>query len=164
MESVSPNRSSEAGLVPEEVASRLSFLLNAARQTLVEQLGKAFEGTPLLARHFAVVNLLLYRPGLRQTDIAQAFSLDRTTVMNLVDELEAAKFVQRRPHAEDRRAHAIFITAAGQRWRERMQPQVLECERQFLAPLSPAERALMQELLLRLVTHTQNEKQNAQEG
>jgi DNA-binding MarR family transcriptional regulator len=156
------DRNAVQALIPSEFKGALGFLLALSKQRLADEFVAAFDARGLGARHFAVANLLWHRPGLRQTDIAQVFAMDRTTVMNVVDELEASVMVKRQPHADDRRAHAIELTEAGSAWRTQMLPVVAECEQRFLSPLTPGERALMQELLLRLVFRASDEKKDDQ--
>ncbi|WP_051362291.1 MarR family winged helix-turn-helix transcriptional regulator [Solimonas soli] len=139
-----------AQLIPPEYRGHLGFLLNKAQRALVDEIDTAL-GDGLAARHFAIVGVLHARPGLRQTDLAGLIGIDRTTTMKIVDELEGRGMVRRAPHAEDRRANALELTAEGRAWRERVLPLLIEQETRFLAPLSAGERTLLQELLLRLV-------------
>jgi DNA-binding MarR family transcriptional regulator len=52
--------------------------------------------------------------GLRMQQLGERAVLSRTRVSRLVDELEAAGFVERRPDPDDRRAAIATITAAGE--------------------------------------------------
>lgn len=139
-------------LLPAEYRGNLSFLLVRARQGLFEMMDAVFADENLGVRHYAILGLLVRRGGVRQTDIASVMSLDRTTTMKVLDELEERRLVQRSRNSEDRRANAIDITAAGRAWRERHLAAVVAQEQRFLEPLSPGERALMQELLVKLVS------------
>lgn len=49
----------------------------------------------------------------RQKDVAAALGLDGSSVVRLLDNLEAAGLIQRREEASDRRAKVIFLTAKG---------------------------------------------------
>ena len=146
-----PERHDPAQLVPPEFRGHLGFLLNKAQRALVDDIDAVID-EGLAARHFAIVSILHRRSGLRQTDIAGVVGIDRTTTMKIIDELEQRGMVKRSPHAEDRRANALELTARGRAWRERTLPRLAEREALFLAPLSEGERTLLQELLLRLVT------------
>jgi MarR family transcriptional regulator for hemolysin len=50
---------------------------------------------------------------MRQKELAASLSLDGSSVVRLIDSLEAAGFVRRREEAQDRRAKAILLTASG---------------------------------------------------
>jgi DNA-binding MarR family transcriptional regulator len=154
---VSSEKPDLASLVPPEFRGHLGFLLSTANRALVAEIDAAF-ANDFSVRHFAVISLLHYRSGLRQTDIAGVLGIDRTTTMKIVDELERTGMVRRTPHAEDRRANALELTAKGRAWRERMLPRVVQQETLFLDSLSEGERTLLQELLLRLVTASLDRK------
>lgn len=138
-------------LLPPEFKGNLGLLLARARMGLAEEMDALFDDGGLGIRHFAVLSLINRRGGLRQTDIAAVMGIDRTTTMKVVDELEARGLLQRSRSSEDRRANAIDLTDAGRAWRERYVPPIAEQEQRFLSPLSPGERTLLQELLMRLV-------------
>lgn len=138
-------------LIPPEFRGHLGFLLSKAHQALLGEIDALIDDG-LSVRHFAILSVLHYRGGLRQTDIAGVIGMDRTTTMKIVDELEARGMLRRTPHADDRRANALDLTAKGRAWRARMLPRLADQEAVFLASLSPGERLLLQELLLRLVT------------
>lgn len=147
----STDRPDPALLIPPEFRGHLGFLLSKAHRALVGEIDAVLhEG--LSVRHFAILSVLHYRGGLRQTDIGGVIGMDRTTTMKVIDELEARGMLRRTPHAEDRRANALELTARGRAWRERMLPLLAEQEAIFLEPLSAGERTLLHELLLRLVT------------
>lgn len=73
--------------------------------------------------------------------------------MKMADELERRALVSRSRSLTDRRANTLSLTARGKRWISTLLPAAMGEEERFLAPLSPGERALLQELLVRLVRH-----------
>lgn len=150
-------------LLPAEFKGNLSFLLARTRQDLADEMDAVFGDDGLGIRHYAILSLLFRKGGLRQTDIAAVMSLDRTTTMKVVDELEARGLLQRSRHSEDRRANAIDLTDAGRAWRERHMSHVLEQEQRFMSSLTPGERTLLQELLLKLVAGVHQRRNGAQE-
>jgi MarR family transcriptional regulator for hemolysin len=50
---------------------------------------------------------------MRQKDLAQALSLDHSSVVRTLDALQAAGFIERREADQDRRAKAILLTTPG---------------------------------------------------
>jgi DNA-binding MarR family transcriptional regulator len=64
------------------------------------------------------VLLSLFRappPGLRMQDLAEAVVLSRTRVSRVVDEMEAAGLVERKPNPADGRSTIVAVTAKGRR-------------------------------------------------
>lgn len=102
-------------------------------------------------RHLGVLLMTTRRGAMRQSEIADALRLDRTTVTYLVDDLETRGWVQRATDPDDRRAHAVSATADGERVLEELRPLVQAAEQSFLKALSESEQADLRALLVRLV-------------
>ena len=139
--------------LPPELCEHIGFMLGKARQELASRLDPLAAPLGLTIRHFGIGLLLTKRGALRQTELADMLRLDRTTVMNMVDELERAGFVRRETDPKDRRANAVTATPLGKRWLEKLRPQAEKIERDFLAPLKTDEQDTLRELLMRLVSH-----------
>jgi DNA-binding MarR family transcriptional regulator len=139
--------------LPPELCEHIGFMLGKARQELIGRLDPLAAPLGLTIRHFGIGLLLSRRGALRQTELADMLRLDRTTVMNMVDELERAGFVRREADPKDRRANAVTPTPLGKRWLEKLRPQAEKAERDFLAPLTEAEQDTLRNLLERLVSH-----------
>jgi DNA-binding MarR family transcriptional regulator len=146
--------------VPPKLRLHLGFLLTKSRQHLAEELDSALPADGPSLRHFAVLSTLEWRAGLRQTDVGDVLGLDRTTTMKVVDDLESRGMLHRTRRTEDRRAYTLEITDAGRAWKESVLPLILAQEERFLSPLSPGERVLLQEMLLRLVENSLHRKQD----
>lgn len=139
--------------LPPELCQHLGFVLAKAHQEIFDRMGHVTAPTGLTPRHFGLLVLLHRRGAMRQTDVADAVRVDRTTVMNLIDELEAAGFVKRGADPSDRRANAVKVTAKGSQWLEKLKPQAEAVEHRFLEPLTPPEQDVLRELLTRIVSH-----------
>lgn len=60
-----------------------------------------------------VLTTLTEREGMSQQELAQRLYVTKGNISGLIDRLEAAKFVERRSIASDRRSHAIHLTPEG---------------------------------------------------
>ena len=105
-----------------------------------EQMLKPLELTPTL---FGSLVLVRENPGMKQTDLAGAVQLDRSTVVSVVDRLEARGLVERRRASDDRRSNALFITAAGKRLLKQAAPLVSDHEARMVAGLNRNELAVL---------------------
>lgn len=148
-----------AELIPPEYRGHLGFLVAKAKQLLSEEMDAMLRRSGYGIRHFALLSMIRRHPGLRQTDFCDTLGVDRTTMMKLVDELEQRGLLQRIRSTEDRRAYTLELTAAGQAWHAEILVPIIAEEERFLAPLSPGERALLQEMLLRLVESALDRRQ-----
>lgn len=71
-------------------------------------------GLPPLAWYDALLELHRAGPGgLRPGDLENEMLLPQYHVSRLIDRLETAGYVERRPHPEDGRGQVLLITAAG---------------------------------------------------
>jgi len=103
--------------------------------------------TPMLYGVLATVGA---RPGAGQRDIAAALGADPSTMVRLIDQLEARSLLRRVTHAADRRTSVPTLTPAGRALLEAATPLVRASEAAFAAPLTGAERAQLLQLLRRL--------------
>ncbi|WIM13702.1 MarR family transcriptional regulator [Enhydrobacter sp.] len=85
----------------------------------------------------------------RQKDLAASLSLDSSSVVRLLDNLEAAGLIRRRAEATDRRAKAIFLTARGRAIADKVEVAALQVRRDALAGLSDRDI----ETARRVLTH-----------
>lgn len=76
---------------------------------------------------------------MRQKDLAASLSLDGSSVVRLIDALEAAGLVERHESEEDRRAKAIVLTKAGQRTVEQVEAVSAEVRNRLLADIPQAD-------------------------
>src|ERR1700732_4060398 len=84
-----------------EFAGQLFFRLWRASHTRVAEALQTIALTPAL---FALLNVLGVREGAIQQELGSAMGIDRSTMVSLVDDLEAAGLAERRPHPNARRA------------------------------------------------------------
>jgi DNA-binding MarR family transcriptional regulator len=90
-------------------------------------------------------------PGIDQGGLAARLGVDRNNTSLLVDQLVAKGLVDRRVKSSDRRTHALFLTAKGEKLFARMQPIAQAANRRILAPLEPPEQEVLLDLLVRVV-------------
>jgi DNA-binding MarR family transcriptional regulator len=99
---------------------------------------------------WGVLNVLDAEHGMTQQQLGKAIGLDPSTMVSTIDELESRGLAERRPHPNDRRAHALQITDAGRATLARGRELARQGQEELLAPLSADERQQLHELLLRL--------------
>lgn len=123
------------------VHARLGYLLKHAQQRLAEVTAPALAPFGITGRELAVLMSIDDLTPLSQQDVADRLGVDRTTMVALVDGLEAKNLVTRRPQEGDRRRNVVELTDAGRDTLHRAGDAAAEAERRFLAPLSPAAAA-----------------------
>ena len=98
------------------------------------------------------VGLLIYieaNPGVTQSRLAEAVGRDRSTMVGVLDQLEARALIERRRGA-DRRTNGLWLTRAGRTLLARAVKKIAQHEQRIATRLSPAERRQLLELLGRI--------------
>jgi DNA-binding MarR family transcriptional regulator len=129
-----------------EFAGQLFFRLWRASHT---RIAAALESIGLTPALFALLNVLRAREGAMQQELGAAMGVDPSTMVSLVDELEAAGLAKRRPHPTDRRARAVALTPKGRRALERARRMAEHVEDEVLHGLTATERRELLTLLRR---------------
>jgi DNA-binding MarR family transcriptional regulator len=88
--------------------------------------------------------------GMMQAELARILGVGKVTVGGLVDRLEDAGYVRRRPDASDRRAKRVFITHAGYRLIEEMASEGEDLNTLIAAGISSEDIATAEKVLGRM--------------
>lgn len=96
---------------------------------------------------FMILALVKHNPGQKQSTLAQSVKLDRSTMVPIMDHCEKNGWVERKPFAGDRRAHAIHLTSKGKNLVKKLEKSVTELEQRINDAMGPGER---EQLLLLL--------------
>jgi DNA-binding MarR family transcriptional regulator len=129
-----------------EFAGQLLFRLWRASHT---RTAEALESLGLTTALFALLNVLGTRDGAIQQELGAAMGIDPSTMVSLIDQLEAAGLAKRRPRPTDRRAREVVITPKGRRALKRARQLAVDVEDDVLGGLSDAERRQLLALLQR---------------
>jgi MarR family transcriptional regulator, lower aerobic nicotinate degradation pathway regulator len=138
-------RTSADGAVAE-FAGQLLFRLWRVSHT---RTAEALDSLGLTTALFALLNVLGTHEGAIQQEIGAAMGIDPSTMVSLIDQLEAAGLAKRRPRPTDRRAREIVITAKGRRVLEQARQLAKQVEDDVLRGLSGTERRQVLTLLRR---------------
>ena len=137
---------------PTGRVGQLLFVVQQAAQALATE---RLEPLGLSPRAWGVLSTLAESGPLTQIDLATTMSIDRTAMVYLIDELEAAALVERVRHPQDRRAFLIYLTPAGQDLQAQAAAALAGAADTLLTPLDPAERDQLNRLLAKVAAHWQ---------
>lgn len=124
--------------------ARLKQALGAAEAAAVARHGITLWGYTVLVE-------IVARPAGSQLALSQAVAVDKTKLVAILDELETAGLVSRRPDPADRRARIVAPTPAGHRVFSSARAEVARVEDELLRDCTEEERVLLVSLLRRLV-------------
>src|SRR5918994_3919591 len=124
---MAPTPSADASVV--EFAGQLLFRLWRVSHT---RTAEALASLGLTTAHFALLNVLGTHEGAIQQELGAAMGIDPSTMVSLIDQLEAAGLAKRRPRPSDRRAREVAITPKGRRALERARALAMRVEDEVL--------------------------------
>ena len=142
---------SSADAPPEDFEQSLSWLLAESFRAHLGVMRGAVGDLPHGPRGFEALCGAAEPTSRNQAELAKHLGLDRTVMVYLVDDLEAAGLVERVPDPNDRRSKLIRATPAGTARLCELRKATAAAEAELLADLSPAESELLRSLLQRIV-------------
>jgi len=137
--------------IPPSLADRSGALLTIAARTGQELAGKRLAPMGLTVRLCGVLILLAKGP-ISQQELGEQLGIDRTTIVELIDELEHQGAVVRRRNAADRRSYALVLTPKGRAFQKRAAKAFEAAADEFFDALKPSERRLLSDMMRRLIT------------
>src|SRR4051794_37227287 len=96
-------------MVADALKSRLGYLLKHAQLRLTDEVARDLAPFGLGGRELAVLAVLAAGTPLSQLEAAGRLEVDRTTMVALLDGLEAKGIVERRRSSEDRRKNVVEL-------------------------------------------------------
>jgi DNA-binding MarR family transcriptional regulator len=94
---------------------RTWFRFLRLHQRISARAGQEFRRIGLSIPQFDLLSSLSEREGVSQQELAERLYVTKGNVSGLIDRLEASGLVERRALPQDRRCHALYLTAEGQR-------------------------------------------------
>jgi DNA-binding MarR family transcriptional regulator len=144
----------ERGPIPNELGEFPGYLLARLGEASRRRFQKALEPERLHPRDFGVMTMVAAQPGMSQQQLHEKTAIDPSSMVAVIDELEARGLAERRPHPEDRRTRAIFLTDNGQEALARVRVLAANLQREFFGALTAEERKTLHALLKKLAGST----------
>jgi len=135
------------GLLP----ALLGYQLRLAQRAIFDDFAAAVGELDMSPGLFGMLVIIEANPGLKQTELANAARLDRSSLVPALDKLEARGLVARRASVADRRANGISLTTAGAALLKKLKQRVARHEERLASNLNVAERETLVALLRRIL-------------
>lgn len=94
-----------------------------------------------------VLAYLSRHDGMIQSDLASVLELGKAALGGLIDRLEAAAFIERRPDAADRRVKRVYLTSVGNQTIKEMRELSHEMSEEILEGLDVDQRLQLADML-----------------
>ena len=143
-----PNKGgNRAALKPGMLPGLLGYRLRLAQQALFRDFAATVG--ELSPGRVGILLLVEANPGVTQSRLAQAVSLERSTMVGVLHVLEGRGLLERR-RGEDRRTNGLWLTPPGRALVAKVKRRIERHERRVAARLTDAERAQLIGLLKKL--------------
>ena len=161
---MSPSSKSESALpvVPESLANSIGYLLNFNGHIIRERLEHVLEPLNLSLRELGVLRILESEGPLSQHVLGRRHNIDRTTTVQVIDQLEARQLVLRSQNIEDRRSNLLFLTPRGRKTLSRAIKLVNKEQSLFLSPLSDEDGNALFRILVQLLSFHLSARRDAE--
>jgi DNA-binding MarR family transcriptional regulator len=127
----------------DQLLAQICRLKHARVQSLLETLG-LYEGQPAMLRS------LWAQEGLTHTDLARRLRVQPATITKMIQRMEKAGFVERRPDPEDERVSRVYLTQAGRAVQADVRGVWHTLEKEAFSQFTAEERALLRHFLLQI--------------
>ncbi len=129
--------------------SLLGYTLRRAQSAVFADFVGTFAraGEALTPGEFGLLVLVERNPGLSQMALARALGIDRSTLVPILNRLQARGLLVRHASPTDARTHALGLTPAGEKALARFARLVKAHEKQIASGLSASETRTLIELL-----------------
>lgn len=117
----------------------IGLLLMDTGRLLRKRFDQNVRGTGLTRAQWQVLKEIYVREGLNQGALAEFLEVEPITVGRLVDRLEQAGLIERRPHPSDRRAWSLYLLPAAHPLLDTLKAIAAETRAEYLKDMNDAE-------------------------
>lgn len=128
---------------------QVGFLLRQVAQRHAAIFAAGMEGD-VTATQWAALSKLAEAGPLSQNRLGRLTVMDAATIKGVIDRLSVRALVATESDPTDGRRRVVSLTTAGRALVERLLPAAIRITEDTLAPLDARERAILQDLLLKL--------------
>ncbi len=128
----------------------IGYQLRRAQVRVFNDFRQSLQDLDITPGLFGVMAVIGANPGLSQSALARAVGIERSTIVAVIDRLEARGLAHRQPSPTDKRSHALVLSDAGSATLARVKELVGDHEKRIARDFTPTEQAQLIDLLKRL--------------
>lgn len=140
----------EAPSADTDLAGYIGYNLKRVLSLVQADLAQVLGGLELRAVSFSALAIVVRNPGINQTQLAEALKIERSNLVQLIDELSGRALLARTPVAGDRRRYALMPTTAGKALHAKADAAVVAHEAWVFSMLDAEEKAKLLTLLRKI--------------
>ena len=138
---------------PDSLDRHLGFLLHDVARLLRKRFEQKARAVGLTRAQWQALAHLARREGIHQGGLADILDIEPITLVRILDRLEAANLVERRPHATDRRLRLLYLTPQAHPLLEQIWRLGTETREEALGGIAAADREQLITTLLAMKTN-----------
>jgi DNA-binding MarR family transcriptional regulator len=128
----------------------VGFLLAQIGAHTASRFGERLEALKLTPPQAGILGVLGRESGLSQQALADLLGMFPSRLVAVLDDMQRAGLVERRPHPSDRRVSALYPTPAGKKALQAVGRVAKQHETEICAALNPDEREMLEKFLVRI--------------
>ena len=136
--------------VADQAPRSVGFLISQLGFLSSKRFMEALKPVGIDPREFMLLRFVAASEGRSQQALAERLAIPPSRMVALVDHLEEAGFVERRPDPEDRRVRGLHLTRKGRGALERAGKVAIDYETRLCVGINREERELLIDLLQKL--------------
>jgi DNA-binding MarR family transcriptional regulator len=144
-------------LTPGKLTETIGFQLRLAQIAAYRRFEGSLGKYGIAPRYLGLLGIIETHPGQPQSRLAEAIALKRSSLVPIIDRLEADGLVERRPSADDRRYKSVWLTSKGKRVVVDLKAKAELQEERMSAGMTAAQRQTLLELLASVVRNLTEE-------
>ncbi len=127
----------------DQLLAQICRLKHGRVRALLETLG-LYEGQPSMLR------VLWAEEGLTHTDLARRLRVQPATITKMIQRMQKAGFVERRPDPDDERVSRVYLTESGRTVQADVRGVWHTLEKEAFAEFTEEERALLRQFFFQI--------------
>jgi len=128
----------------------INFLLGVIGRLRRTQMNEALAANGIYAGQEMFLWHLWRQDGLTQSQLVERLCVQPPTISKMLDRMEKAGLVERRPDPDDSRISRVYLTEQGRRSQDAVSEVWMSIEHRLTQGLSVEERLLLRRLLLQV--------------
>jgi MarR family transcriptional regulator, transcriptional regulator for hemolysin len=131
------------------------YLLSQSSRIFGEKMSRALKALDLSLYEFVTLRLISLDAPITQSKVGETYGIDRTTMVAIIDRLEAGEMVTREKNPQDRRSYRLRLTVKGKKILARARQIAAKEQQDFLSPITSTEWESLRKTLWKLVSSAQ---------
>ena len=134
----------------------LDFLIAQVSHLHYSRMIQLLEGLGLYRGQPLVIEILWQKEGLTQVELARQMNNSQATVTKMLQRMEKAGFILRKPDPADQRIMRVYLTETGRKIKKDVDQVHMKMENESFQDFTEADRQVFRLYLLRLLAAMQN--------